>query len=86
MEHDISSKEGIKRRMVVDNRYLRKMEKDNNAPVPRTYEMLGKNGGSRICSNLGLKSGFHQIRIKADDVEKAAFNTSTDSLNPFSCR
>jgi Reverse transcriptase (RNA-dependent DNA polymerase) len=62
-------------RGVVDYRALNRITKKNNAPLPRSDEMFDGLGGARVFSKLDLKTGFHQIRLKPEDVEKTAFNT-----------
>ena len=37
--------------------------------------MFDRLGGSKYFSKLDLKTGFHQIRVKPEDIEKTAFNT-----------
>ena len=54
---------------------LNKITKNNNTPIPRSDEMFDRIGGAKVFSKLDLKTGFHQIRVKAEDVEKTAFNT-----------
>lgn len=61
---------------VVDYRALNDITKRNNAPLPRSDEMFDKLGGARIFSELDLKTGFHQIRVKLEEIEKTAFNTN----------
>ena len=62
-------------RGVVDYRALNRITKRNNTPLPRSDEMLDQLGGARVFSKLDLKTGFHQIRVRPEDVEKTAFNT-----------
>ena len=64
-----------KLRGVVDYRALNRLTKKNNAPIPRSDEMLDRLGGAKSFSKLDLKTGFHQIRVKPEDIEKTAFNT-----------
>jgi len=68
-------KEEDKLRGVVDYRALNRITKRNNAPIPRSDEMFDRLGGAKVFSRLDLKTGFHQIRMKAEDIEKTAFNT-----------
>ena len=69
-------KEGNKPlRGVVDYRALNRVTKRNSSPLPRCDEMFDRLGNARIFSKLDLKTGFHQIRVKEEDVEKTAFNT-----------
>ena len=30
-------------------------------------------GGSKFLTNIDLKTAFHQVRVKLDDIEKTAF-------------
>lgn len=62
-------------RGVIDYRALNCITKHNNAPIPRTDEMFDRLGRARFFSKLDLKTGFHQIRVAAEDVEKTAFKT-----------
>ena len=64
-----------KLRGVVDYGALNLLTKKNNAPTPRSDEMFDRLGGAKIFSKLDLKTGFHQIQVKREDIEKTAFNT-----------
>lgn len=65
-------KEKGKLRAVVDYRALNRMTKRNNTPLPRPDEMFDRLGDSCYFSKLDLKTGFHQIRVRPQDVEKTA--------------
>lgn len=62
-------------RGVVDYRALNRITKHNNAPIPRPNEMFDRLGQAQFFSKLDLKTGFHQIRIAIEDIEKTAFKT-----------
>ena len=62
-------------RGVVEYRGLNRITKKNNAPLPRSYEMFDMLGNAKVFSKMDLKTGFHQIRVKPDDIENTEFNT-----------
>lgn len=64
-----------KLRGVIDYRALNRITKRNNSTIPRIDEIFDRLGGSTTFSKLDLKSGYHQVRIKPEDVDKTAFTT-----------
>ena len=62
-------------RMCVDYRALNKITKKNSYPLPRVDELLDRLNGARYFSKIDLRSGYHQVRIANEDVEKTAFRT-----------
>lgn len=62
-------------RGVVDYRDLKKITKRFNDPIKRTDEMFDQVGGAKVFSKIVLKTGFHQIRMTKEDIDKTAFNS-----------
>jgi len=62
-------------RLCVDYRQLNKMTIKNKYPLPRIDDLMDQLHGSSVFSKIDLRSGYHQILVKADDVQKTAFRS-----------
>jgi len=47
----------------------------NNCPLSRIDELFNQVKGAAVFSKVDLRFGYHQVRIKDEDIYKAAFNT-----------
>ena len=60
-------------RLWIDYRGLEKIITKDKFPSPFINEMLDELHGTRYFSKLDLRSGYYQIRVRLEDVSKAAF-------------
>jgi len=47
----------------------------NRYPLSRIDDLMDQLVGAEVFSKIELRSGYHQIRVKAEDISKTAFRT-----------
>ncbi|GJV86010.1 putative reverse transcriptase domain-containing protein [Tanacetum coccineum] len=62
-------------RMCIDYRELNKLTVKNRYPLLRIDDLFDQLQGSSVYSKINLQSGYHQLRIKDEDIPITAFRT-----------
>jgi len=79
-----------KPRFCVDYRKLNAVTTPDEFPIPRQSEILSSLSGTQVLSSLDALSGFTQLELHEDNVEKTVFHTHRGLFQfkrmPFSLR
>ena len=62
-------------RLCIDYRQLNRPTIRNQYPLPRIDELFDQLQGSRVYSKIDLRSGYHQLKVRENDVSKTTFRT-----------
>ncbi|GKD96896.1 putative reverse transcriptase domain-containing protein, partial [Tanacetum coccineum] len=62
-------------RMCIDYRELNKLTVKNRYPLPRIDDLFDQLQGSSAYSKIDMRSGYHQLRVREEDISKTAFKT-----------
>jgi hypothetical protein len=60
-------------RLCIDYRQLNKATIKNQYLLPRIDDLFDQMKGATVFSKIDLRSGYHQLRIKEDEVPKTSF-------------
>ncbi|GKE27314.1 putative reverse transcriptase domain-containing protein [Tanacetum coccineum] len=61
--------------MCIDYRELNKLTVKNCYPLPRIDDLFNLLQGSSIYSKIDLRAGYHQLRVREEDIPNTAFRT-----------
>ncbi|XP_071925957.1 uncharacterized protein [Coffea arabica] len=62
-------------RLCIDYRELNRITIKNKYPLPRIDDSFNQLKGAKVFSKIDLRSGYHQLKIKVEDIQKSAFRT-----------
>nr|GEY29545.1 hypothetical protein [Tanacetum cinerariifolium] len=70
----VKKKDGAMR-MCIDFRELNKLTVKNRYPLPRIDDLFDQLQSVCCFSKIDLRSGYHQLRVREEDIPKTAFRT-----------
>jgi hypothetical protein len=62
-------------RLCVDYRDLNAVIIKNKYPLPRIDDLFDQLKGAKFFSKIDLRSDYHQLRVRQEDISKTAFRT-----------
>nr|GEV96560.1 reverse transcriptase domain-containing protein [Tanacetum cinerariifolium] len=62
-------------RVCIDYQDLNKLTIKNRYPLPRIVDLFDQLQGSSVYSKINLRSGYHQLRVRDEDILKTALRT-----------
>ncbi|GJT74549.1 putative reverse transcriptase domain-containing protein [Tanacetum coccineum] len=62
-------------RMCIDYWELNKLTIKNRYPLPKIDDLFDQLQGSGVYSKIDSRSGYHQLRVRDEDIPKTAFRT-----------
>ena len=54
---------------------MNKLTIKNRYPLPRIDDLFDQVRGASVFSKIDLRTGYHQLRIKEEDISKTTFRT-----------
>ncbi|GJS63513.1 putative reverse transcriptase domain-containing protein [Tanacetum coccineum] len=62
-------------RMCIDYLELNRLTMKNRYPLSRIDDLFDQLQGSRVYSKIDLRSSYHQLKVREEDIPKTAFKT-----------
>jgi hypothetical protein len=70
----VNKKDGS-RRMCVDYRNMNEVTIKNKYSLPQIEDLFDQMRGAKVFSKIDLRLGYHQLKIRTEDVPKTTFTT-----------
>ncbi|GKF73179.1 hypothetical protein Tco_0219511, partial [Tanacetum coccineum] len=61
--------------MCIDYRELNRLTVKNRYPLSRIDDLFDQLQGSKVYSKIDMRFGYHQLRVREEDIPKTAFRT-----------
>jgi hypothetical protein len=76
----VNKQDGSRRMCVVtflarSDRNLKEVTIKNKYPLPRIEDLFDQMRGAKVFSKIDLRSGYHQLKIRTEDIPKTTFTT-----------
>ena len=62
-------------RLCIDYRQLNRVTIKNQYPLPRISDLFDQLKGVWVYSKIDLRTEYHQLRVREDDIRKTSFRT-----------
>src|SRR3954467_14983117 len=62
-------------RLCMDYRKLNDVTMKNKYSLPKIEDLFDQLTGAKVFSKIDLRTGYHQLKIRAEDIPKTAFTT-----------
>ncbi|GKA36173.1 putative reverse transcriptase domain-containing protein [Tanacetum coccineum] len=72
--------------MCIDYQELNKLTVKNRYPLPRIDDLFDQLQGSSVYSKIDLRSSYHQLRFREEDIPKPHSELDMDIMNFKLCR
>lgn len=59
----------------MDYRKLNDVTIKNKYPLPKIEDLFDQLTGAKVFSKIDLRTGYHQLKIRVEDIPKTAFTT-----------